>query len=93
MDNRADIKIEFTIYGKTYKTDMSINYHPDYDTVPNWFEECYRDARTHWEAELYEANREQREREKEKAERADLERLALKYGGPLAPGETRRWSP
>ena len=43
-DHRADIKLEFTIHGRTYKTEMYMNYWPKGgidQRIVSWFNECY----------------------------------------------------
>ena len=51
MDNRANIKIEFEVFGEEFKTEMSINYSVDSDyggiddRVLRFFEESYNIAK------------------------------------------------
>lgn len=85
-DGRAHIKIEFSVHGKDYKTDMSINWSPEDGgtsidrRVREWFETCYGDAYGDWQAAIYESEREQRERAEEERERTEYERLKAKFG-------------
>ena len=83
-DHRADIKVEFSIHGKTYKQSWWINWFPD-DTgvdqrITDWFSERWEDALARYNMSLAELNREATERELEFCERAELERLKAKYG-------------
>lgn len=45
-DYRADIKLEFSILGETFKTNMWINYFPDNDGVDRRVTEWFS---SHWE--------------------------------------------
>lgn len=50
MDNRANIKIEFKIFGEEFKTEMSINYIPDDDigidfNIVEYFVYAYKKAK------------------------------------------------
>ena len=82
-DHRADIKIEFSIHGKTYKQSWWINWIDDGDGVDyriiDWFRECWQDALARYNCRIAEFNREAREKETESCERAELERLQAKY--------------
>lgn len=83
-DSRASVKIEFSIYGKDFKYDGSINWSPynEYgvDTrIVEWFEECHRVARAHYDEQIYEAQAEKRNLAEENAEKAELARLKAKY--------------
>jgi len=55
-DHRADIKIEFTIHGKTYKQSWFINYFDDGDGVDSrisdWFRKCWHNAKSRHDIEL-----------------------------------------
>lgn len=80
-DHRVNIKIEFVAHGKTYMTDMSINYWPDESTgvderVAEFFRTSWDDALGVYYGLVAEAEARARERE----ERAELERLKAKYG-------------
>lgn len=85
-DHRATVKIEFSIYGETYKMDSWINWsvggevHEVDDRVLDFFRDNYLLARAKHDAELYEAERESRERAKEAEDRATYERLKDKFG-------------
>lgn len=85
-DSRAQIKIEFSIYGETYKADMSINYFPNDgsidDRVRDFFDVSYRKARSKFDELIYECEAESRAKAEEAAERAELVRLKQKYGTP-----------
>lgn len=84
-DNRAEIKIEFYIYGEDYKTDMSINYSPESgdgwvdSRVIEFFRGSYDKAYALYQERLYESEREARAEQHERAERAEFERLKKKY--------------
>lgn len=79
-DHRATIKIEFTMYGKTRNTEMSINWFPAGDhqidqRVINWFYTASSEFRGHWELEQFELRR----KREEEQERELYERLKAKY--------------
>lgn len=84
-DHKASIKVEFSIYGETYKMDSWINWSvggecdPVDDRVIEFFRQSYHDARGKWDEANDEADREQRERAQETEERAELARLKAKY--------------
>lgn len=84
-DSRASIKIEFSIYGETYKADMNINWTPYCDgegvdsRVIEFFEKSYERARLNWNMKNFEAEREQREREVEENEKREYELLRAKF--------------
>ena len=79
-DHKASVKIDFTIYGEHFSTDMWINWVPDDDYVDkrvlDWFADRYWEARAKWDQSLavYEAA------ETERVEREELARLQAKYG-------------
>jgi hypothetical protein len=79
-DHKASVKIDFTIYGEHFDTDMWINWVPDDDysidqRVLDWFADCYWKARSKWDQALadHEAAAE------EGRDRAELARLLSKY--------------
>lgn len=83
-DHKASIKVEFSIYGETYKMDSWINwsvggevYEID-DRVLNFFRDSYLDARGKHDDASGETERKQAA-EVERQERAELERLKAKY--------------
>ena len=57
MDNRANIKINFRIYGQSFETEMSINYfnNGDWndDRILEWFKECYNKAYLKYELSAF----------------------------------------
>lgn len=78
-DMRADIKIKFTIHGKTYKQEFWINYSPDDDGVDvrikDWFKGSWEDS-----LEIYHDRVAEYERaELERIELAKLSELRAKY--------------
>jgi len=82
-DHRCTIKIEFSIYGRTYKQKWNINYFDDGDGIDrrivDWFAECWNDAHARWQASVDEYFKEQRECETRDAELKELIRLKEKY--------------
>jgi hypothetical protein len=83
-EHKASIKVEFSIYGETYKTDSWINwsvggevYEID-DRVLNFFRDSYLDARGKYDEASGEADR-KRAAETERLEREELARLKAKY--------------
>jgi hypothetical protein len=83
-DHKASIKVEFSIYGETYKMDSWINwsvggevYEID-DRVLNFFRDSYLDARGKYDDASGETER-KAAAETERLERAELERLKAKY--------------
>jgi len=80
-DSRASIKVEFSIYGETYKLDSWINWStggevPEVDDrVIEFFRSSYLDARGKWD----DATAEDDAKKAEAAERAELARLKAKY--------------
>lgn len=84
-DHKASVKVEFSIYGETYKMDSWINwsvegevYEID-DRVIAFFRDSYVDARGKWEEANAEADREREAAEIERREREELARLKAKY--------------
>ena len=84
-DHRANIKLEFTIPGKTYTTEFAwINYSDNGygvdDCVIDWFAECWSDARERWQAQVDEYHAKEHAAEIEAGERRQLAVLIAKYG-------------
>ena len=89
-DHRADIKIDFTFHGKTYKMYAWINWSPDCEgdsvidpRVVEFFRESYEDAMDRYHAMVYESEREQREKVQREQELATLKTLKEKYPDAL----------
>ena len=86
-DHRADIKLRFNIHGKTYKTEMYINYWPeDYglgkeidQRIVDWFDECWTDAYSRYNQIICEQRDEENKDQIEAAEKAYLKKLKDKY--------------
>lgn len=83
-DHRANIKLEFTIHGKTYKTELAwINYTDNGEGVDrrivDWFSECWRDAYCRYEDQIAAYHEEQNKAQNERLERQELVRLKAKY--------------
>lgn len=85
-DHKATVKVEFSIYGETYKADWWINwsvggeiYELD-QRVIDFFRDNYLQARAKYDEANAAAEREQRERRMEADELAELARLQAKYG-------------
>lgn len=89
-DHRAEVKVEMTLHGKTYKHHWGwINWdiHGGIDRrVVEWFEECSRDALGRFQEEMWEAEREQRETATEAKDKAEYERLKAKFDPPSPTG-------
>lgn len=91
-DSRASVKIEFTIYGKSYKYDGWINWFvEEYDgqfldhRILEFFDKSYRDARWDYDESSRIEQQKRAAEEQEDEERAELARLLEKYGTTL-PG-------
>ena len=82
-DHRADIKIEFTMHGKTYKFDARLNWAPDDDGIDcrivEWFGACWSDAKRRYDEAVWESQQKQREQETERKDHEELARLKAKY--------------
>lgn len=86
-DHRASIKIEFSMYGDTKKTDMWINWSPDSSDchgvdqrVLDFFSESAHAMRSKfWEQQLREEKR-YAKLAAEESELKEYERLKAKYG-------------
>lgn len=85
-DQRASIKIEFSMYGETKLADMWINWSPDSSEaqyidqrVLDFFRQSYLDMYAkHWESsQVY--WEEQKKKDAEEAERKEYERLKMKF--------------
>lgn len=83
-DYRAIVKIEMD-FGKTFITDMWINYSPDSECegvdqrIIDWFRNAYEEGRAIIDSNIHKAQRKQRAVELEKHERSELKRLQEKY--------------
>lgn len=83
MDSRFTLKGTFSIYGKTYPMDMSLNWSAWADAIDpritDFFRASYEEAHDAFNLEM-ENDREARERSDiEAKERAELKRLTEKY--------------
>ena len=83
-DHRANIKLEFTIHGKTYKTEFGwINYSDNGygvdERIIDWFAECWSDARERYQVEVDAYHAKEHAKEIEDAERKQLATLKAKY--------------
>ena len=88
-DSRAEVKIEFSIYGRKFKQLWSINWSPDFhtgyaidDRVGQWFTDCYNEAHSEYMFDVMQDQRRLEAEAAERKERADYERLKVKYGTP-----------
>lgn len=86
-DHRASIKIEFSIYGETYKHDSWINWsvgssevHEVDQRIIDFFRDSYIDARAKFDEENDVADEKRRIASAEAHERAEYERLKAKFG-------------
>jgi hypothetical protein len=79
MDSRFHLKAKFTIYGKTFEWEPSLNWHADPGEcdrrIVEWFVNCHAEA----SAEDEEKRIERERAETEERERAQLKRLREKY--------------
>jgi len=82
-DHRAEVKLEMTLHGKTYKHKFDwINwdiYGGCDRRVIECFEDWSRDALSRFNNEMAEAEEAANAEENERKERAELERLKAKY--------------
>ena len=82
-DFRADIDLKMTMFGKTYKRNMWINYWDNGDGVDDriieFFRESWNDARTRHDAIIYKSQAKERKAAERKFELAELKRLKAKY--------------
>lgn len=83
-DSRAYVEIEFSIYGKTYKTSMSINWSADDwsgvdHRVSDWFRDCYEEAYGEFVSQVNEERMQESKVMLEKLEKEELKRLKEKY--------------
>ena len=83
-DRRASIKIEFSMYGETKKTDMWINWSPDdYDGVDQRVLDFFSESARQMESKFWEAREQaeskQRKQAEAEAERKEYERLRAKF--------------
>ena len=82
-DHRADVKIEFTIHGKTYKMDSWINWFDDGTgidaRVVEFFRVSWEDAKARYDAQISELYLRDHARDIEARERREMARLKAKY--------------
>lgn len=83
-DHRANIKVEFAVHGKTYKSEWNINYWPEDDSgidrrISEWFLECWEDAYSRYQKSVVDSEHEQNKSRIEAEERAQLAKLLDKY--------------
>lgn len=85
-DHRFHLKGTFSIYGRDYPFDMSLNWHADFDgidhRITDFFLKVYRTARREWDAELSEVLAARERAAQEETERKELARLKAKYETP-----------
>lgn len=83
MDSRFNLKIEFTIYGKTFPWNCSLNWCAPDGRIDPRIEEFFRDAHDNAlmdrEQEMFDASARRSARERESHELAELARLKAKY--------------
>ena len=90
-DNRADIKISFTVHGKTYQQAWEINYWDNGDGIDDriveWFAACWHEAlaRAEYRSRRTIPDRQDWDRQdaarREQQERAEFTRLKAKFEG------------
>lgn len=82
MDSRFTLKGTFSIYGKNFPIDMSLNWGSDGGIDPriaDFFVDAYHDAHQAHISEHEKMRQEREEAEIESRERAELKRLTEKY--------------
>lgn len=89
-DQRASIKIEFSMHGETKKADMWINWSPDSSEcygvdqrVIDFFSESAREMESKFWYAIHEAEQKAEQEAKQEAERKEYERLKMKFEGSL----------
>lgn len=87
-DHRASVKVEFSMYGKTKKCDMWINWSPDFSDyhgvdqrVLDFFSNAAEEMASDYWAEIERAARKQQKKVEEENERKEYERLKTKFEG------------
>lgn len=83
-DSRASVKIELSIYGEKFETDMWINWFPEDSggmdrRVSEWFSECYEKAYYKYRTRIEAQDRERNKAQIEASEKAQLKALQDKY--------------
>ena len=81
-DHRANIKIEFSMYGHTRKADMWINWFPSPDVdqrIIDFFRDAYLEVCDEYDAICLKEEAKRQELAQEIAERAEYERLRAKF--------------
>lgn len=82
-DDRFYLEVKFSIYGKEFKREASLNWaaHPGEcdERISEWFVHCYNDAYADFQSQIYFEETERRKIAEEAAEKAQLARLKAKY--------------
>lgn len=82
-DHRFGLKVDFSIYGKNFEWDASLNWNAHDggcdSRITEWFTTCYEEARAAWDADNAAADELRRRTGVEQRERAELARLKAKY--------------
>lgn len=82
-DHRADIKLEMTAHGKTYKHEMYINYFDNGsgcdDRIIEWFAQSWADAMSRYDAQMAEYYESERKAKEDEADRREYARLQAKF--------------
>lgn len=84
-DHRADIKIDFTFHGKTYRQEWWINWFPDGERegcdrrITEWFSKCAAEGYARYDAQVAEYFEREHANDIKKSELAELARLKAKY--------------
>lgn len=83
MDSRFHLNVSFSIYGKTYLWDSSLNWHSESgeidQRISEWFLEKHDEALSAFIAKLARGNEKQLKQEIEDGERRQLANLKAKY--------------
>jgi hypothetical protein len=87
-DSRFHLKVEFSIYGRDFKWNPSLNWYGGDERIDSriidWFESCYAEAYAEYREGIQDdLEREERQRI-EAEERAQLAKLKAKYEGGAA---------
>ena len=82
-DHRADVKIKFSMHGKTYEMDSGINWFDDGTGVDHrvidFFRASWEDAKARYDYQCEELFAREHAKEIEANERRELDRLKCKY--------------
>jgi hypothetical protein len=82
-DSRFHLKAEFSVYGKVFKYDASLNWYAEPgqcdERISKWFADCYEEAYAEFQDTLLALEADRLKASQEQAERQELARLRAKY--------------